>query len=942
MGLRLPPAKRVRFIRHDPPPRLPHAPRRRPLHRRGRALCPSRRRAPHGGRPPAGAGGGRGARGGDLRPRGAFGSAAHGGHRGARPRGPRARSGDPGGAARDPRGRPRRGGPRPFRDDVPPGPPPAGLPRGPVPGRRDLGFAPGPRAALLPRPARRCRLASSPGRRARRGEPRDPARRPRRRPLFPRPHRAGPGRPEHPRRGRGRPRGGPPRQPHRLRRRKGRPARDHDGAALQGPRARTGVGRSAGRRNRIGVVHVTIAEADMRGNARVLSWLFSLTATGAATLAAQPFPRPDIPPELRPWVPWVLDGAKDHVCTAVEGNAVCLWPGRLRLDLAAGGGSFRQELLADRDVDAPLPGDEKHWPQGVTLDGRPAPVFARGAVPTIRLSAGSHAVDGRFDWRHLPDSLRVPARTALVDLRVEGAAVSLPARDQDGLLWLRREGMQATATAESLRVQAFRRIRDGQPIFIDTVLLLEVSGKAREIELRGALLEGSLPVSVAGGLPAQIDKSGRLRLQVRSGRFTVETQARVEGRPGALAAPKAPEPWPDHEGWGFAADELLRQVAVTGGTPVDPARTDLPEGWRALPAFFMAPGASLILTEVRRGEPEAAPDKLRLGRELWLDLDGRALTARDTWSGDLNRTWRLDVAPSAELGRVAVDGRDQLVTSNPTGGAPGVELRRGALNMVADSRFPRSLGLPAVGWSVGREQLQGTLFLPPGWRLLGATGVDSLPGAWVSRWTLLGFFFVLLVGFGVQRLLGWRAAVTALLAVGLSYHEPGTPFLAWLSLLGACALLQAAPAGRLGTVGRAWWWASLVVLGLVLVPFFKDQVKVALFPQVEDRAPSRAAGKADFGTLGYVSGGVAPAMAPPRAAAPAAPATNASQVAEEVEDKAEQMQMTKEGMERQMGALSAPRRAPYRARDNYAQKNSALEQDPHAVVQTGPGVPTSS
>ena len=338
----------------------------------------------------------------------------------------------------------------------------------------------------------------------------------------------------------------------------------------------------------------------MRGNSRVLSWLLPLTALGAATLAAQPFPRQDIPPELRPWVPWVLDEAKDHLCTTVEANAVCLWPGRLRLDLATAGGSFRQELLADRDIDAPLPGDEKHWPQGVTLDGRPAPVFARGAVPTIRVSAGSHAVDGRFDWRHLPDSLRVPARTALVDLRVEGAAVSLPARDQEGLLWLRREGMQATATAESLRVQAFRRIRDGQPIFIDTVLLLEVSGKAREVELRGALLEGSLPVSVAGGLPAQIDKSGRLRIQVRSGRFTVEAQARVEGRPGALAAPKAPEPWPDHEVWVFAADELLRQVAVTGGSPVDPGRTDLPREWRALPAFSMAPGASLTLTEVQR------------------------------------------------------------------------------------------------------------------------------------------------------------------------------------------------------------------------------------------------------------------------------------------------------------------------------------------------------
>ena len=50
---------------------------------------------------------------------------------------------------------------------------------------------------------------------------------------------------------------------------------------------------------------------------------------------------------------------------------------------------------------------------------------------------------------------------------------------------------------------------------------------------------------------------------------------------------------------------------------------------------------------------------------------------------------------------------------------------------------------------------------------IAATGVDALPGAWLSRWTLLGFFFVLIVSLAVYRLFGLRPAAPALAALVL-------------------------------------------------------------------------------------------------------------------------------------------------------------------------------
>jgi hypothetical protein len=665
----------------------------------------------------------------------------------------------------------------------------------------------------------------------------------------------------------------------------------------------------------------------------MVGWL-ALTAAlaaGVSTASAQPMSREDVPPTLRPWVPWVLDQVPTLGCATVQGQAVCLWPGELKLDLGTSGGSFGLDLQADRAVDVRLPGSAEHWPQDVRLDGSPAPVFDLEGTPRLRASAGRHRIAGRFAWARLPESLSVPAEIGLVDLRLDGQSTPRPRRDGAGLVWL-RAGAEAVGEGESLRLQVFRRIRDGIPLFVDTRLELEVAGRAREITLPGALLPGTVPVAVAGDLPARIEKDA-LRVQVRGGRYSVSVEARVEARPKAIGLPKDPpkDPWPSREVWVFAADETQRQVELSGPTPIDPSRTELPEEWRALPAFLVEAGASLALKEVRRGQAEPPPDALTLARELWLDPDGRGASVRDHFGGTLRATSRLDLLPPGALGRIAVGGQDQLVTADPRTKAAGVELRRSALQLEADSRLALGGAIPAVGWTTGVEQLQATLHVPPGWSVFGAAGVDRLPGTWTSRWTLLGFFFVLIVTLAVHRLFGPRHAVLALAALVLSHGEPGAPFAIWLSLVAAIALQRVAPAGWIRPLARAWFLASAAVLVVLAAPFARDQVKDALFPQVAgvaagrggrlDTAPARAG--VPGGVVGGVVGGIPqnlPAAAPPMQAA---------------EDKLDE---TTSLLARSKEAANAVAERQVSKRSGYSY-NVALEQDPKAVLQTGPGVP---
>ena len=352
---------------------------------------------------------------------------------------------------------------------------------------------------------------------------------------------------------------------------------------------------------------------------------------------------------------------------------------------------------------------------------------------------------------------------------------------------------------------------------------------------------------------------------------------------------------------------------------------------------------------MRRGEAEPPPDALNLARELWLDPDGRAASVRDRFAGTLRATTRLDLLPPGTLGRIAVDGQDQLVTARPDTKAAGVELRRSALRLEADSRMALAGAIPAVGWTTGVEALQATLHVPPGWSLLAATGVDNVPGTWTSRWTLLSFFFVLIVTLAVHRLFGLRPAVLALVALVFTHGEPGAPFAVWLSLVAAIALQRVAPAGRIHSLARLWFLATAAVLVVIVVPFARDQVKDALFPQVGEgmavrqvALDGRLDGARRNGVLGGVVGGMlrsAPEAGPAGPGAPPAQNQPSAPEAKEAEAR-DEFAVTSGAVARGSAAPSkmVMEEVQVAAKRGYSY-NLALEQDPKAVLQTGPGVP---
>ena len=134
----------------------------------------------------------------------------------------------------------------------------------------------------------------------------------------------------------------------------------------------------------------------------------------------------------------------------------------------------------------------------------------------------------------------------------------------------------ADALSDRLELHVFRRFIDDHPMQVVTRMELEVAGSQREILLGKVLLDGFIPLRLDSPLPARLEADGRLRLQVRPGRWAVELGARHFRDITRLLLTDSQRPWPAEEIWVWDARNHLRLVEVEGGIGVDPRQTTLP------------------------------------------------------------------------------------------------------------------------------------------------------------------------------------------------------------------------------------------------------------------------------------------------------------------------------------------------------------------------------
>lgn len=620
-----------------------------------------------------------------------------------------------------------------------------------------------------------------------------------------------------------------------------------------------------------------------------------------------------VPDDLDGWQRWVLKDREYRECPFYfdrgaqdRSDFLCAWPGRLQLDVTATGGRFVQQwTVSAQDQWIALPGSAEHWPDRVLVNDRPAEVIAHNNVPSIYLAPGTYGISGRFAWNERPGVLQLPPASGLLTLTVDGRTVERPDVSPNGVFLGERR--RDTRAVDAVRTVVYRLVTDEVPTRLTTQVQIDVSGAVRE-ELFGPILpDGFVPLNLKSQLPARLEADGKLRLQVRPGRWTLQLTARAPGVLDEILRGAGGSNLPEAEIWSYQSNDRLRVTAAEGLPPVDPVQVDVPRNWRAFPAFRVAAGKTFNITERSRGIVSAS-NELILDRTMWLDFDGGGFVVEDDIGGEMQTGWRLDMAGPYVLLSAKEDGENLLITNGAAQGRTGVEVRRTAVDLEALGRSNTRGVMPVTGWDAHFAEVRANINLPPGHKLLAAPGVDKAYGSWVSDWQLLDFFLVLIITIAVWRLFSPVAGGVALFALVLSFHEMFAPNWLWLNLLVAIALLRVAPAGRLHNIVRGYQLFSAAALVLMLVPFVAGQLRVAIYPQLESQVD-------EYGLLSRADEFEgAPANEPARARMQAEGRAMSAPVES---DKLEEVVVT---------AAKSP--------------VSFSRYAPNAIVQAGPGIPS--
>lgn len=658
--------------------------------------------------------------------------------------------------------------------------------------------------------------------------------------------------------------------------------------------------------------------------------LFSLLSLTANANSLLPLDNKDVPDPLKSWIPWALQGYENADCPYIYNQAnatICAWATDLGVNLHKSGGHFTQQW----EIFAPswlrLPGDQRHWPQNIRVNGKSTAVTPLpDQSPGLFIKKGRVRIEGEFVWDTLPETLSLPANTGIVSLTLNGKDIQLPIIDEQHRLWLSKStGAEKQDESDKIDLQVFRKISDDIPMSVHTRLQLKVTGKQREVLLGPVPINHFIPVSLNSPLPAKLESNGQLRVQVRPGVWYIDIVSRSVAQMELLTFDSRPDPWPPQELWVFAAQNNYRLVDINNPS-IDARQTNLPDDWKTFPAYLLNRDAGLKIDTIRRGNPEPEPDQLSLQRDLWLDFNGNGYTFRDAINGTITSGWRLETEALLNLGRVSVNGAPQFITRlDKTSTKSGIEVRRGQLNLNADGRINSDQrALPVAGWDKEFRTIQTYVHLPPGWTAFYATGTDNQPDTILQRWSLLDLFLVLVISVAIARLWSVPWGIFALVTMFLIWHQADAPHYTWLNLLIAIALVKVLPENRFAKWIRAYRHMSLLLLILFLVPFLIAQARIGLHPQLEIEY-------AQWPSFGLIGAAQAPAEYElDRLDKP---------MHEEVEAKAP-MPMT--APEKRLRKFESYSSMSGESEDLYGQAQNYNLIDPNANIQTGFGLPNWS
>jgi hypothetical protein len=536
------------------------------------------------------------------------------------------------------------------------------------------------------------------------------------------------------------------------------------------------------------------------------------------------------PLELQQWQGWVIDQHPELKCSFNSSAQArqCQWHSPLTIDIDKNTIVFTQDVLLEKQEWIILPGSTDNWPQQLFINGQAKSVMRFQNSPALLLEPGQYAIKGLINSNNRASSLTLPNSTTFVDLTIDDKVVSRPNINGNKLLLTRVEPTQIKS-ADSVKVQVYRLIRDGYPLFLDTQLDFSVSGEQR-VERFGQVLPAGFEITdIRSALALHIKADGNMQVQLKPGRHTISIRARLIADKNQFIA-QANENWPKQELWSFAPDRSYRIVDVQGSV-IDSSQTNMPKAWQSFSSYLVTSDKGLNLVERSRGDENPQQHNLRLDRSLWLNFSGDYFTTQEYIQGSLGHLDRLSAQGDYKAGRVSINTQPVLITS--INNDQGVEVLPGVFNLQTVGEI-KSREVIINPWNTDLSSASLRLNLPPGFSLFSVQGADSVTNDYLSDWNLWEIFIVILFVVVLFKQYGIVTSTVGLLYALVTHKIQDAPsVLLLLAIVGFHFVINVLPKNRIRSFSVKFYQLGLVIVVLSFLPFAVQQVRLSIYPQLE-------------------------------------------------------------------------------------------------------------
>lgn len=543
-----------------------------------------------------------------------------------------------------------------------------------------------------------------------------------------------------------------------------------------------------------------------------------------------------IPSELEGWVDWVHRHDSTYNCDRHNTQAICHGAGILNLKVTSSGMTFEQTWMLDQAASVPLPQAPNLWPQNLLINGQPSSTL--GVIdhngPKIKLPAGQFKIQGQYRWSKIPNYLILRKENQNFQLKYQSQNKDNLLLDSQGKLWLSKEKTNQWEKNENkLSFKVYRKLSDDIPRTLTTQVKISYQGPQKELTTGPFLLEGFQLESLKSPIQAQVTQQGQLKTLLKTGDWTLTMKARQISNSNQWQIPEVDSLWPSQEIWAFEPFLQYRTSQVLELPPIDVQQMDIESSWKSLPNYLINPGQIFKLKELSRGETKSSLDEIALHKHIWLDFDGEGATIEDHIDNQLKHRRRLTVLPQIDLGSVNLNTLDQVITKDDQGQV-GIEVMPGSSQMTTLSRLKESpYNIPSTGWDFAVKSLKHSLHVPPGWKILAISGVDSETDSWLAQWDLWDFFLVICILMAIFKTMSYPWVIIGALSIVLPYHETHAPLYLWLNLIVLIQLQKIEMSEHWIKIYQGYRYLSLILALGFCINFFVNQLRIAIYPQLE-------------------------------------------------------------------------------------------------------------